>query len=799
MEKRNTRTTEKEIQSSIISAQESKSDSSVENNLEDPSNGMLYLFDEPTPIQDLELRESSLDKAVLHWKASGVGEELKKTRICEFSGRYEKKPFSLMYMIRPWAYPPGLNSSIATYLDINSRLLIIVGFLVLGNLLLMYQTRQSYCKYLSVKFEGKRCEEQLTLYSFLVDSWTLEHNLKKDIKKLEDLFASIKFGILVSNLTIWALPFLFFWLFKKHLEFALRIKSSSSSQVKRIENFSLMLTDFIDPNDLRRDFEADFESLIQENGFTGECKILKSVYTTHRVRVQVLREEVEQIEEELESLRSMFRTYSDLNQYTKPVKRIQLRMRKKELELKLLRKKIVRKQSEIDSSYLLSSCVYFVTLSSSLSRDKILRSFKDKYHNRGLFSILFRLCRGKMPKYRISEAPQPSNINWKNFGIHRVWIFTIRVISYFLISVILLFVILSLFFIVNHMQSNRGYSPGDAEQIKKLVDGSTGFYIFFEVYQFIATFVTKIVCNLFDIDFTKIQLIFSQGLSLGLLKVTSLLPFKKMLIIYPDQHSGVAFLVEIFQVILTQSLLKPIMKVFSFGNVVSFLRMTWIRVRFCFGYKPLLTQQELNRIFSKPKCQLENLYCEDIYITIIAVVSSPFNPGATVACLFYFIVKTFADRFLFLRFYAELEVDSIELSKRYFRLLRFAITWVTLEFILKVKSYFDFAEPVYADYAWEIDIMRVLYVVTLFLPFEVIIFYISASVEKSDLVRRTENEEDFLVVEEDGVSLAENGKSLFQNREYYKGVGDLASIRETAVSPSRLEVSLMGGNDDQHE
>ena len=724
------------------------------------------------------LAEISLKKALRHWKESGVGREIKtnKTNQCK------KQAFSAIELLKLGTYPQGLNTSIATYLDLGARLLFLIAFLVVGNAALMFQTREGYCEYLSMSLEGVNCDQKFSLYSYLIDYVTVLDKLGGEGDNLNNFFNSIKIGIILSILTVWALPVLFLWLFKQHYELGLKVKHNSR-KVKKIENFTLLLNDFKKPGDLRRDFEAEFESLMQENGFSGESKIVKSVYSTDMVKAGVLREEAEILEEEMESsVRGLVENKLNLDLEKKLVKKVSKMIKKGKKKLKKLEKRSKKLEEELKGSYLLSICVHFVTLSSSLTRDKIQRSFKNKYPKNQL-SALYRLCRNRTPNYSISEAPAPTNINWANFGTPRFTIFTTRILSYFLVLGFFLCFLVGLEYIIETIQENTQSNDIGPTRIKDFFAGSIGMYLFLELVQSAATLTTRIICSIFSLDFMKTELIFSQGMWLGVLKVLTLIPLRKILIIFPQQAANpVVFLEKAFQVILTQSLLKPTMKVFGLRNVVNFIRMSWIRLRFCFGSKPVMTQNELNRVFSKPGCYLQYLYCEDIYITTIGFLSSAFNPGGTVACLAYFFVKIVADRFLFLRFYADLEVDSIRLSVQYFKLVPFLIRLSTLHSIYRQYyhnyDYGDNTDRVIRTF-WIFNILRVCTIFFLLFPYEFFMEYICRRAEKRDFLNRAKRGENFCELldgSEIGVGSRPDFDAEMLNYGYYKGFPDLSSF-----------------------
>ena len=461
------------------------------------------------------------------------------------------------------------------------------------------------------------------------------------------------------------------------------------------------------------------------------------------------------------------------------LRNLRKKIKKKEQRLRKLTQKIVDKEAQIRRSDPHCGCLCFVMLSSSTTRDKILRSFKDKFGNRIMF--LFGLNR-RTPRYWIREAPKPANINWKNFSIPKLKAIAVRILTYSLLISLVYGALISLEFMIRKIQDDLPLSQNEEP---KHIEGSLAFYIFFETFQFSATLMTQIVCHIFDISFVKIEVILNQGISLGFLKVLPLFPLHKILVLDPSINHPKSFVVSGFLVILTQSFLKPIMKVFSLSSVISIIKIIWMRIRFSVGARPLMTQEELNKIFTKPKCNLKNLYCEDIYITTIAFMTSSYNPGVTVACLVYFILKTFADRFLFLRFYAEPEVDSIELSRHYFRLFRFLIAITAFQAALRSIS-IDFPDVSFDGF----DISRLAYYgvlttfwVILFFPYELAIEYISRRVEKKHLVSRTEKSEELLSLDQKEEESGEEGKVILPIREYYKGVSDLIEqIRSESIS-----------------
>ena len=177
-------------------------------------------------------RITNLKTALHNLKNSRAGLRPAQTRISEIDATPAKTPFSLKYLLKFWTTPPGLNNSIAMYLDLNTRLLILVGALVLGTSLLMHQTRVSYCKFYSNKLEDTSCEQKFSLYSYLIDAVYIENYSFKFglFKDLKAFLEEIKIGVAVFIWTIWALPFLFLWQFKRHYDLGLRLKYSQKEK-----------------------------------------------------------------------------------------------------------------------------------------------------------------------------------------------------------------------------------------------------------------------------------------------------------------------------------------------------------------------------------------------------------------------------------------------------------------------------------------------------------------------------------------------------------------------------------------
>ena len=157
--------------------------------------------------------EISLKESLLHWKASGVGRKLAKTseESLQASHHQKKEPFSLYYVFNFWGSPPGLNSSLATYLDLNAKLLLVVAFLAFGNVFMIYQTRVGYCRYLAKEMEGSGCAEKFSLYSYLINFSAIFTSLDDDSgrQNLKSFFGLIVGGMLQFLFTMGVFPFLF--------------------------------------------------------------------------------------------------------------------------------------------------------------------------------------------------------------------------------------------------------------------------------------------------------------------------------------------------------------------------------------------------------------------------------------------------------------------------------------------------------------------------------------------------------------------------------------------------------------
>ena len=83
--------------------------------------------------------------------------------------------------------------------------------------------------------------------------------------------------------------------------------------------------------------------------------------------------------------------------------------------------------------------------------------------------------------------------------------------------------------------------------------------------------------------------------------------------------------------------------------------------------KPILMpQDDLNKIFERPKCDFETVYSLDFYILLVAVTNTSFSPLISSLCPLFYLVKLATDRVMFFWFFAEPAIDSIELSRKFF-------------------------------------------------------------------------------------------------------------------------------------
>ena len=332
--------------------------------------------------------------------------------------------------------------------------------------------------------------------------------------------------------------------------------------------------------------------------------------------------------------------------------------------------------------------------------------------------------------------------------------------------------------------TNDPDTPTNTNKSTRSIPKSIGIWLFLEIYQQAAQYLLRFFSLFTDNNLTKIRLIFYQGISLGLLKVLTLIPQKKLLFYNASSGLDISAVETAFTVILTQSVMKPIMKVFSFTNIRAYARIAWVRLRLLFGSVPLLTQEEYNAIYTKPKCYLQKLYCEDIYITTIALVSSAYNPGATVACLFYFIIKTFTDRIFFLRFYGEPEIDSTLLSKKYFTGL---LTVIKVVMFIYLRKSYNVGVPSEGPFYVLIYTIKLICFVQICIPFEFAVRMIHGILERRRLVNRTEKSEELLEVGEKNSEIGKEGDELLLNQEYYKGVSSLALTKQ------KFDDGVLGG------
>ena len=732
----------------------------------------------------------TLKAALLHRNCSGVGHTPLDYKTCPCCDRKSKRGYSLLeiFSIGP-SKPMQLNSSILMYFNFNTALLKITMILILGNLPLMYQLHQAYCRYLALELDGETCSEGLNLYSYFQNpSYLLDLlKLKKKNQDISAVLDEMRLGILCSLLSVWMTLAAAFWIFTKHVRIALKIKYRNRK--RRIGGFSLMLTSFENKDYLETDIKDHFESILQESGFSDQVNILAKVYSTELIKVESYQEEIAHLVAKVEYLSFIARSSQTFERgLRRGCRRIRVR---NEAQIKQLKKK-VKKELEMrpylkDSSKAekMENCVGFVTLSSWLTRDRILRSYKDKYSVRPW--ILCGCCfKTKKPRFVISEAPEPQNIQWKHIGTLNLKKISNRYLSYILLMIFFALVLYLLYLLAERRNRHEGHSGGPKgsssardSEIRIILPSPVISYLLVELIQQVSKWVTKKVCSVFDKEYIKSELVITQSLSLGLLKVVVLLPLHKVLVLDSGDSDPENVMITT-RVVLLQALLKPFMRVFMPENVIKFAKVNYIKLKRKFKGSIGICQDDLNKLFSKPKCRLENLYSEDVYIVVIAFLSIVYNPAVSITCLAYFLVKICADRLLLLKFYAEPEIDSVQLSINMFQNIGLLVKTTGIFLFLRQTNEIPLGGSVSGTgtnvfYLYCYTFANFSILALIFFPFGYFTYLISRRLERRYLVERTERDSVMLASAVNPGSLVDCG-FLAGDRDrgkgdwFYKGV-----------------------------
>ena len=696
----------------------------------------------------------NLNEAMLHQNASGVGTIPRGSKRCPCCGRSQKRQCSLYQIltISP-AYSLNLNNSILMYFNFNVSLLKIIAVFILANLLLMYQTHIGYCKYFVDSKQSQSCSNGFNLYSCVISPLFVLNKMipSKDKELLNDFLESIKFGILLSLLGIWIVLGIAYWVFAKHYKLALNLRYKKSQEKPRIGQYSLMITSFENEDFLKEDFKSHFESLLHEEGYDDPVEILQKVFSTELIKVKIYQGEVDRLQAKIDYLTFITSSTQNFEEAQRRVSRrvlervkCQARKLKSRLESEIKRRPYLKGTMNLDQ---LKNSVGFVTLSSPLTRDRVVRTYKNKYYGT---PWIMRMCKKvEKPKYVISEAPEPENIEWRHIGEMNLKRFFRRYTTCLLVIVFFVAVVTVLSLLSNSPKNRKrttNKTISNTEKIEGLGEGKAdpetlnmiSAYILVELIQTISQRLTVKLCNILEKEFIKSELIFIQSFWLGLLRVIVLVPLKKLVIFQLEDYSK-EFIMTAIKVILLQALLKPFLRVLKPQNIIKMLKISWVRLRVSLGHPIEMCQDDLNQLFQKPECHLEDLYSEDIYITSIAFISIGSNPGASIACLAYYIVKICVDRFLLLRFYAEPAIQSTQLSIKMFQnilvLLRLAGAFL---------SYRQMQEVPIADdgrinyfYICCFQLARFTMLMMILLPFEFASFLIARKLQSRYLLRRT--------------------------------------------------------------
>ena len=288
------------------------------------------------------------------------------------------------------------------------------------------------------------------------------------------------------------------------------------------------------------------------------------------------------------------------------------------------------------------NCMAFITMATKYQKEKIMNSYhlkKNKYFG----------CCSKRLKYELAYPTEPENIEWMSVGYSKCakfmysWISTIVVFwlipVYYMLSLII-------YLKLSKYQEENIKSKFIAELWSKALK-----VFFIQVFMLIARAMFDLLGNI-EKSITKVRYMIKRGINLALLQVlilssaassASLNNQSKVdsIKVYLDQ-----FFSNLFFFTFIQSLFEPI---FVFVRP-EFLLSLYKRYKLLKKIKAkenlpdsadidytedreiLMTQKDLNKIYSRPDCDIEERYSFNLCLLMLACAFTPFIPLISALC-----------------------------------------------------------------------------------------------------------------------------------------------------------------------
>ena len=628
---------------------------------QDQSNHVQSLLLESSQLA-ADLRTSSipasLKLAIKHRTFSGPGLPLPE-EIDEFYQRPKNTPYPFFKQHKKLKNP---NTSIALYFQYTWFCMIICLTFILLQLKLTFDMRYYRCKYARVNALESACS-LFNLNNFIINPISAVEYIPapktyEDLILLQGFLNTTEFYVMVNLILIFvvsSLPFFFLY-----FHFKLLNKLKSNEKGFQIADYTFMVTHQGKERTLNGvDFQEYFETLLKKVGFEKKVRVLGYLSTDSEYTVKDLRLRIKELYEEKEDFRRTVTSEDFTEQETKKVnclgKKIEKKLEKLKSKLLLVEKRMKNRRASSTKINQQNNRVGFVLVSSKIERKSILKAHLEISKPGSRLRTLFSKKRSPSD-FEIKWAPEPETIVWKNIGQSPLK----RRVAYLLIlgaSIIFILIIC----LINEFIIEATYSLFNGNTDTKHRPKVTTFlrFVFLALIEIIFWFSKRVVYNLtcFSLYPSKDISSRNRALWLGIIRTVAFAQFSEL------ESISVQNLNRFTRILLKQMALLLVIRVLRLRHISKTAKILYYSWKARYS-KIIKTQKELNRIFEKPKCEIEIMYSINIYVLLLLFIALRDSLVGCLASFIYLFVDMQVSKVLFYRFYAEPSKQKENLSEK---------------------------------------------------------------------------------------------------------------------------------------
>ena len=611
-----------------------------------------------------------------HYRTTGFGPINTLEENCPCCGQPEKKSLSVF---QPIPKSKSIGSTVPLYLQFSLFYLAMTVILGYGYFQYGWDLRTLYCEYL---VQQRGIETTCSLFDFNTYGYYSNDFLTSSGEKIYLKFSGNFINILVAQVIVSFIPLVF-----GIRQFRL-IQKLQNVQSAKIENFTVMV-EKVKVEDSFRDLQAFFNDLMIYINLTPV--VIKQISLgTYEGNVCLFQKRAKELNTEIQGLIRYMSTL-DLGKDETKRNALQNVISKRQKDFNkfqklqnqwLTRRRVLRTSRE--------NCVAFITVESNYQKDLIVHAYNKKFKNSPLTNI-FCCCFLKTPRYRISEAPNPTGVLWTHIGYsdgHR----TASSVATTLTSILVIPLFVAALFLVKVALIYTTPFESDSLVI--------AFISFLAIRKF-GFLSNRIFDWLFDFEnsVTSAQFMVKKAVRNGFLQYVLFAStfFVKFAVVKHKPDVGVEGRAHAvmygFWFVLMTALFCPLLSWFPIGWVLKACKRRKLakqdkefKENLSTEAKPIeMTQLELHQLFSRSESDIEAMYSAKVVNLLIILSLSHTTPLVMVVGASYFLFDFFAEKYAILNYYKpprnRIEALPMQMLEATFLIIKLNIAMFLFEII----------------------------------------------------------------------------------------------------------------------